>query len=269
MAAIWRERLADAVVLAPNNMILIDPRAGSHQYLAKIKGKVNCKVEHSSLPSGDFAFDGNGPNGRIGIGIELKRLDDMLGSMRQGRLAGDQLVNMNGGYGMTYVILQGRYRPDEEGNLTVLRKTRDGMKWVVLDISRGNAAMGRMFKYAELDKHICTLECLKHVCMVRAETSLEVTWQVVNRYLWWQKAWEEHNSGDPIKLQAEVMFNRVSLRRDIATRIPAIGWKRSKDVAVHFKTTYDMVTASAEEWQEVEGIGGKIAKDVWSKLRSE
>jgi ERCC4-type nuclease len=247
-------------------MILVDPRVGSKQFLDPIKSKVNCPVIYAKpqLNSGDFAFEGNGPGSvSWNIGIELKVLDDMLGSMRSERYAGDQLVKMSSDYDICYLIIQGQWRPDKAGRLTKLHYH----DWVVVDLAAKAGKGSKCFMYSELDRHICSLELIKNVVVVRSSNENETAWQVVNRYNWWQKAWENHNSTDPIKLQSEVVFGKVSLLRKMASELPGIGWARSKAVEGAFINVHHMVNAPVEAWMAIEGIGETTARKVWKAVR--
>lgn len=246
-------------------MILVDPRVGSSQFRDPISQRVNCEVLYANpqLSGGDFAFEGNGPNDKtLAIGIELKTIEDMLGSMRSDRMA-LQLAEMNGIYDICYVIIQGQYKPDDKGNLMTLR--RGG--WQLLDLAYGHSKASKCFRYAELDKYINGLEVRKNVIIVRSTCMIETVWQIVNRYNWWQKPWEEHSSTDPIKTQVDVMFTKPSLIRVIASNLPGIGWVRSKAVEQAFLNTHNMVNAPHEAWEAIEGIGEKTAHNVWKALR--
>ena len=249
-------------------MIIIDSRIGSKHLLEPIKSRVHCPVTLATLEGGDVAFEGNGPNG-LGytIGIELKQLEDMLGSMRSGRLAGDQLHKMSADYDMCYLIVQGQYRPDERGNITVQRRRNGRTEWTVLDLAANHEKASVCFRYSELDKFIVSLEMKKNVVVVRSTTVMETVWQIINRYNWWQKAWEAHDSTDPIKTQAQMVFSKVSLLRDMASRLPGIGWTRSKEVEKTFRSIHHMVNAPVEMWLAVEGVGEKTAHNVWNELR--
>src|ERR1035437_1169131 len=69
-------------------MILIDKRIGSADLLAPLQA-AGFDAQLVELAFGDLAFEGKGPNGTtLNVGVELKRLGDLVSSLRTGRLAG-------------------------------------------------------------------------------------------------------------------------------------------------------------------------------------
>ena len=98
-------------------MILIDPRAGSGQadrggdllpYILAQK----VKAEKSQLPFGDAAMEGNGPKGRINIGVERKRLGDILQCIDDARYSAVQKVGMKAFYDVSLLMVEGVWKPD-------------------------------------------------------------------------------------------------------------------------------------------------------------
>lgn len=241
-------------------MILVDKRVGSsftsshgkHFDMYKaIYDRTNGNASLTLLPSGDFAFEGNGPTGPVYVGVERKAIRDMLGSMRSDRYAGIQARNMSDDYDVCYLIVEGLYRPNVDGIL----ETPIGGGWAPLTLaSKG----GQIFQYSELDKHLTSMELRKNVIMVRSTSPIETVWQVVNRYQWWQKQWDSHQSSDPIKVQTEVRFAKTSWLREIASRLPGVGWERSKLIEDHFENIYEFVNAFSSEIRAA-GIGEKLA----------
>src|SRR5713226_5977932 len=137
-------------------MILVDNRVGSNHLVEPLRKRLHCDVVEEHLDSGDVAFEGFGPalaakdgGSTIRVGIELKVLGDMLGSMRSERFAGSQLVCMSEDYDISILIIQGHWQPGESGQLLTL--TRNG--WKIMDLSRGSS-VSNCFQYAELFKHV-------------------------------------------------------------------------------------------------------------------
>lgn len=248
-------------------MIYIDPRQGSGELLEPIKARVNGQAQLCQMEGGDFAFEGNGPNGVVSIGIERKMIGDMLSSMRSGRYAGDQLVKMGSLFDVVYLIVEGLYRPSTDGML----ETFSHGTWQDLNLAtkdQKSHGAHRVFLYAELDKFLSSLEIQKNVIVLRSTRTVETVWQIVNRYNWWQREWDEHHSTEAIKLQAEVTLFKCSLLRKVASELPGIGWHRSKVVDQHFLTVEKMVCADANEWASLDGIGATTANRVWKALRN-
>jgi ERCC4-type nuclease len=256
-------------------MLLVDKRTGSafverkgrrpFDMYGELKVRLHGNVDKVMLDGGDFAFEGNGPNGQVVIGIERKALGDMLGSMRSGRYAGDQAIKMNLAYDLCYVIVEGIYRPSASGLLETL-----GFKgWKPATLAAKGPQSKNFFYYAELDKFIVDIEAVKNVIVVRSTSEMETVWQIVNRYNWWSKEWDEHKASDPLKYQAEISFSRVSECRMAVAQLPGIGWKKSKLVEQHFGSIENWANALPSEWREIDGIGEKLSVQLYGAVRKD
>lgn len=254
-------------------MILVDSRVGSSfttsqgrkfDILKALKERTNGNAATATLDSGDFVFEGNGPTGNVFVGIERKALGDALGSMRSSRYAGDQAKRMSYAYDVCYLLIEGLYRPSADG----LLETHNGREWKPYTLAAKGPQAKQYWQYSELDKHIVSMENKKNIVMVRSGSPMETVWQIVNRYQWWQKPWDSHQSCDPIKLQAELMFSEVSLLRSMANQIPGIGWERSKLVEQYFGSINRMADALSSEWREA-GFGEKLAVKFYSLMRKD
>jgi ERCC4-type nuclease len=249
-------------------MILIDPRTGSKDLLDPIQKRVNCDVRLFTLESGDVAFEGNGPNGRVMIGVERKQIKDMIGSIRSDRLAAVQLKRMSAEYDVVYVLVEGIFRPSPDGTLEVYgRRKGSGFEPLTL-ATKARKAKAQTYRYSEYDKHICTLENKKNVIILRSSSQMETAWQIVNRFNWWSKPWGEHRSDEAIKYQGVVTFRPVSPLRRFASDLPGIGWKKSAAVEKHFGSIENAVLANPEGWAEIEGIGLATGEKLYKLIRS-
>ena len=99
-------------------MILIDSSTGSRELLSKIleTGAPACLVDIKD-EGADYAFQGNGPDGPILIGIERKTLTDLVDSIYSGRLAGIQVPKMQETYSVRVLVVEGEWRADKEGRI--------------------------------------------------------------------------------------------------------------------------------------------------------
>lgn len=250
-------------------MILVDPRVGSKELFSDIFARVSGKAQLAKpqLAGGDFAFEGNGPNGRIDIGIERKCIGDMLGSMRSGRYAGDQAITMSSMYDVCYLIVEGIFRPNVNGYLETPKRGKGPVRWVPFTLAAKGPMSRKGFTYAELDKFLQSLELKKNVIVVRSSSKMETVWQIVNRYNWWQKEWDAHESTDPIKTQTEITFSRVTEDVLAVAAWPGIGLKRSKAILRHFGSIENAVNALPTEWREIEGIGEQMSVRLYGFFR--
>jgi ERCC4-type nuclease len=250
-------------------MILVDSRFGpegskrsSHRAVADALMALGFEVEITTLGCGDFAFLGNGPDGPIQIGIELKVIGDLVNSMRSGRLA-EQVTGMSEVYGRTYLIVEGLYRV--------------GRKSGQLEVPRGRGyrpllAGPRPVLWADIEKFVTGLE--EAGVRVRRTRSSYETALVIARVLqgFWAKEYAAHRSLQVLHAPTPPM---TLVREDKATRrlrlvascLPAIGWGRSKAVAEAFRSIAGLATAGVDQWEQIEGIGKTIARDCFEAVR--
>jgi len=116
-------------------MIHVDPRAGSGQFRdylnneVKFRGKKKIAM-HGQLPFGDFFIPGNGPEGRITVGVELKRVADLIQCMKDGRLTGHQIPGMLRMYDWSVLLVYDEWQGKPQ---TGILQVKRGRKWVEVD----------------------------------------------------------------------------------------------------------------------------------------
>jgi ERCC4-type nuclease len=139
------------------------------------------------------------------------------------------------------------------------------------------------FTYRAFEKYLTTVTehgTLRLRNTVNRDGTIEL---LVTLYQWWTDGWDAHQSllGLDKSTQARVVeqerkergggvsFFRTppSLARRVAAELPGIGAGKSKQVAEHFGTVAAMVEAGPKEWQEVRGIGKKVAAEVTAALK--
>jgi ERCC4-type nuclease len=90
-------------------VITIDRRTGSGELLPLFPKGV---AELGCLEYGDFAWIGKGPEGLpLAIGVERKQIHDLVNSMASGRLQAHQLPGMINTYKISYLVIEGIWRP--------------------------------------------------------------------------------------------------------------------------------------------------------------
>lgn len=227
-------------------MILVDDQAGSkdlHPYIKKLTPDVI--MTRMDPPYGDVAWTGNGPNNRaITVGVEYKTIDDLLTCIGDGRFVAHQLPGLLETYDRTYLVVEGRLRPDR--NTGILQKLR-GERWC--DIAKG----GRYFTYADLEHWYNSIEEQAQVRVVKTYDEWETARWVVARHSWYQKEWEAHAALKQFHVPPPpgALFIKPSFLRRVAKEFPEIGWDRSQPVAAYFGNVFRMVTAAAEEWAKI------------------
>lgn len=244
-------------------MILIDSAAGSNA-LPKIFPQ-ELVIVASGLPS-DVIIPGIGEGGkRITVGIEHKKISDVLKCIVDGRFAGTQLRRMREEHDDIWLVIEGERKRGIEGELQI--KTSWG-RWV-------NASVGsRRFSYRDLESWMITMTTKNpepYLKIKETNGRLETKEFIMSLHRWWaEKGWDNHKSNDvtdrshmggggPVEL-IETKIQRMN--REIAERLPGIGHDKAKRTVKKFKSLFEMATAEEREWKEIEGVGEKMAKRI-------
>jgi len=241
-------------------MILIDSREGSKEMVGMISEGILAQLEF-----GDACFEGKGPDGNITVGVERKRVGDLLNSIATGRLSGHQIPGMLETYDKSYLIVEGKWRGNKDTGY--VEEHLYGRKWRVYD-------RGRKFKVRDVWSYLTTIENVG--VTVRITADLLKTCQAIEfLFHWWNKGWMEHKShlalhkGGVRRDGSRSMFlnpMKPSLVRRIAEELPGVGFDRALAVERKFESVRSMFEASEEEWRNVEGIGKVTAKTAWEAL---
>ena len=250
-------------------MIGIDPRHGSsigekmsHDLVPVLKS-LGVDSQPMMLDSGDAFFLGNGPDGVLRVGVELKLVSDFVSSMLSGRLS-EQIGKMSEERERMYLILEGFYRANRRNGLLEVPR---GKTWRPLYTGT------RQVFWTDVERYITGLEEVG-VRIRRTRTPYE-TAQVIARvlYAFWDKPYDEHRSLHGIyrpQIFSLVREDDVTRRvRQVAACLPGIGAGRSRAVAEAFGSIIASVNASQDEWQRIDGIGKKLAGDVVEAIRAE
>lgn len=236
-------------------MILVDFREDSKNKAGEKRGlwddlkKTSLPIEQAKLEFGDLMFIGNGPEGEVTVGIEFKKIRDLLQSIRTGRYQGHQLLGMQS-YDFRYLLVEGDYRSNEQG-LVTLRAGHSVWK----------PAPGRMAS-AELDKTLIGLPLRAGTLVWRTGNRADTVAWITHLYRnWTDKPWDAHTSH--VAIYRPPTLVPISDYRTTVSTFPGIGVKTSKLVERHFSGNLrKTVTAPIHEWGRIEGIGLKTAERI-------
>ena len=259
-------------------MVLVDQREGSRQYAKWLADAQLCLLDY-----GDVALTGQGPNGDVLVGIELKKIPDVVACIGDGRFTSHQLPGLLQSYDRVYLIVEGVVRASPNGLLQLgypyPKKDSDGNK-VRSGLWDGknyggywtDACAGRQrFTYAQVTGWLESVANLAGIRVIRSSCEAETVALIQSIQSWWAKDWSEHRSMQTFNESRPdaALLTKPSLRRRVAAELPNVHWVRSGSLAGHFPTTFDLVNASVEQLCEVDGIGIGIASKVYDSLRSE
>lgn len=230
-------------------MILVDSRVGSRELLSTLRG-FGVDADLGGSLDADFQFTGNGHDGPCLIGVERKTIQDLLNSMRDRRLAGQQLGRMISTFDVCYLIVEGVWRRGEDGMIEMLHHGY----W---KSARGN------HHYAESDRFLCSLEMLCDVKIWRTADERETCAAIADRYSWWQKQWEDHTSTRVIyapgperktKGHKPLMFrHEATLLEKWLAQLPGID-DRAIELAKYFRSPRDLANADVSRWMAIKGM---------------
>lgn len=241
-------------------MLLLDRRIGSAD-LADPLRTLGIPVDVCTLDFSDVMFCGNGPDGLVQIGIELKQIRDLLNSIQDGRLSGHQLPGLLRQFDAVWLIVEGLWRPGTDGLLELHTRGR----WAPLELGR------RRYQYREPDNYLTTLEIKAGIHVKRTANRDETARAVANLYRWWtDKSWAEHRSHLSLHRPSDSsLLVPPPLRRRVARELDGVGHEKSAAVMGHFKTTRAMVNAPESEWVKIAGIGKTLARRITAELEKE
>lgn len=246
-------------------MILIDYREREAKDLQRIFKTIGVPSEISTLEFGDFACEGNGPNGKTLIGIERKKLHNVLGVIDSGQYSGHQGPGMYQMYGQRFFLVEGDWAPGTSpAFIGVLMERFPGMAQFMPCKYRTGKVM-----YAKLYRYLLSIS-MSGVTVLHSRNLMETAINITEVYHWFQKSWNNHTSLISMQNLAIPSLNgKPSLVRRWAAELEGIDVKHSQDADRIFKRPIDLAQANESAWVRIAGIGPKTAQriinEIWSK----
>lgn len=198
-------------------MILVDYREGSKELLVPLAA-AGLPVQEDTLEFGDLAFMGRGVAGAdVWIGIEHKKLPDLVQSLTTERLAGHQLGGMVTTYDRSYLVVEGEWDATDSGRITMPGKWR----------GRQTPLKGAPDAVV-LEQRVITLET-RGGQRVRWSPSQRATvrWVVALYRFWTDKALDEHKSHLAIHapdLDPKLKEHVSDFRKGLNGAVPGLGF---------------------------------------------
>lgn len=230
-------------------MILVDNRAGSEELIKPLL-KWGLPVESTRLEFGDVAFIGRGEKGRQEfVGIEHKKVPDLVQSLRNGRLQGHQLPGMLRVYDRCWLVVEGDWQQDPDGHVSMFK-------------ARGKRRPVKGAPPAvELEKQILTLDIRGGFHVRHCPTRPDTVRFLFALYRWWtDKDLDQHRTHLAIHapdMDAQLGVEVSDFRRVVA-QIPGIGLVRSGAVELAFGGSFrKMMVASEAQWANIRTTDGE------------
>lgn len=230
-------------------MIYVDGSVGSLELIDPLRKK-GLSVEKAKLRSGDLWWLGRGEGGApLRIGIEFKKIADVVQSLATERLQGHQLLKMHQegpgdgrGYDRCYLLIEGDFGHDVQGGGTMFRKKR-----TVKAPGIGNAM--------ELEKRLFNLQT-RGGLITRHTASRRDTLRVIEAWYhyWCDRDLDKHKSH--LAIYAPDMDKRmkevISPHRAFFAGLPGISYERSIAISEYFNDDPEaLMAASVAELAEI------------------
>lgn len=234
-------------------MILIDPRVGSKELLVYIQ-RMGHKAELSTLEYGDACFEANGPSGRMMVGVERKKMGDMLNCIDDARYAGHQRPGMLAMYDKNILMVEGVWKPDMVTGY--LMECVSSLAW------RPYRYRAQMVRYHKLFRYLLTIQIAGTIVVTTRDVE-QTAYNICECYSYFQKKWDDHTSLLEVhKLNIPEMRGRPSLVRLWASSLMGIGVKHSMEAEKVFKNAFDLARSDERDWLRIEGVGVNTAQKV-------
>jgi ERCC4-type nuclease len=257
-------------------MIFVDRREGSVDLAPLFKTKAII----TTMEFGDVAFSGNNNDESISIGVERKRINDLISSISTGRLSGHQLPGMIKTYDRSYLIVEGVWKGDRRtGELLVSRDYGKSFRSLHMGMRKWSASA--IYNYLTSVETFIGVPC--RLTRDARDTALTIEilygwWQNIHRHTSHIMAHKRVNHDKPTtkicSLSPDVVQNATTLKgvnkqvRMFALQLPHIDTKKSIDIAKHFKCVADMFKATGDEWLSIEGIGKATMNSIMEVLHN-
>lgn len=242
-------------------MIYIDDRIGSAELLPVFQShhiRPTCQLKR--LSAADFCFSGNGPSGYCMIGVERKRLRDMLNSIRTGRFSGEQLPKLLDQYEYCYLIVEGYWKTDQATG-TLLE--RYGKTWYPVYLSNDNKSP---FAALELQYFLNTIRIHTGVCVLYSHNEHDTVDQTTGLWKYYAKPWQRHHEHLALHMESKKTLKKAGTVRRVASVLDGVGWEKSAVIEEYYKTVEAMLKATETDFEKLPGFGKTLARSVWGQL---
>jgi ERCC4-type nuclease len=233
-------------------MLLLDPREREEYSLAQYIPL----AQIATLAFGDAAVLGHGD---MMLGVERKRVGDLLRVIADGRFISEQLPGLVNTYSRVYLLVEGEWTTRSDGAL-LIRNARGQWEQPLWGRQDG-------WRYAEVTRWLVSLEEGAGIRVARTSSPLESAVWLENLEAEFLKAPEKRRALQGIYYPPIPSLISPSLVRRFAALLPGIGPGKSLPVADHFKNVFEAVNAPMKSWLEIPGVGGTIAKKVHDAIR--
>ena len=235
--------------MKPCPPLRIDDRIGSVE-LADPLRKRGLPVVVERMEAADLAWESERDGERVVVGVERKRIDDVLTCIRTRRWSDHQLPAMREACDVIVLLIEGIWQAGEDGELKVWR--RGG--WGHPAVGQRPASMLRSFALTQMFK------AGVHV-VFSATTTSTLDW-LQETYWWWSADGgyaRHHSDGGGVYLPQPTIGKLNDVGR-MACVIDGLGPTWAVWVQEAFKSPADAMQAGIKRWASIEAVSKKGRK---------
>lgn len=219
------------------------------------------------LIAGDFCFAGNGEKGPCLVGIERKRIRDMLSSMRLGRYTGEQVPKLIEHYDYKFLVIEGTYRTNWYSGLL---EDLVGKQYAPISYGRGN------YTGLELESFLISNILCTPIKIKRTRDERETVEFLIALNHRFSEPWDKNLEHVTAIHQPEqyATIGKASTVRRVAYCLQGIGWDKSGSVEQNYKSVWDVMSTDpnctcirpAKEYEKLPKFGKVLSKRMWDQL---
>lgn len=254
-------------------MILVDGAHGSIE-LKGIIPRHGIACESAHLPFADACFEGNGPEGVVGIGVERKRLSDMLACVTDARYTGHQRVGMSKMYAFSLLVIEGLWKPDTRSGILLWGYEKPDYKVVW---TQNPPDGGRPVMYRTLRRYLFSVQfSSSRVIILFSRDIAHTAFEIVELYHWFQKRWQDHksmlamhagyhmggNTWGKDYASIPTLMGEPNLVRKWAAQLDGVGVVKSADAARIFRTPRLLANSDEMDWLKIPNVGVETAQRI-------
>lgn len=242
-------------------MILVDTAVGSHELRSLIQRQgISCDA--TPIKYADATFEGYGPQGRVGVGIERKKVREFLDCIKTGRYTGHQRVGMAKMYPRFCILMvEGLWKPDRQSGLLLQGiENPDGR---VFWTPKWGQGMDKVMYYT-FRRYLFSV-MLSGVYVLFTREITHTAYEITELYHYFQKQWREHTALLQMHndfLSLPTLDRAPSVVRKWAFALDGIGTQYSEDAERVFKTPVALANSQELDWMKIPGVGVDTALNV-------